>query len=77
MAGLAREDIPAVTALIAQAAATCGVLLVEHNIKGGRKPRGEGHRSDRGIGAVRGIKYNEVARDPRMLEAYIGVPLNA
>lgn len=76
MAGLAREDIPAVTALIAQAAATCGVLLVEHNLKVVESLAAKVTVLTAGSVLCEG-SYNEVARDPRVLEAYIGVPLNA
>ncbi|MBS0246569.1 MAG: ATP-binding cassette domain-containing protein [Proteobacteria bacterium] len=71
MAGLAREDIPAVTRLIDKAAEDCAVLFVEHNL-----PVVE--RLAKRVTVLAGGSvlcegsYREVASDPRVREAYIG-----
>lgn len=76
MAGLAREDIPAVTALIARAAQRCGVLLVEHNLQVVERLATRVTVLAAGSVLCAGT-YQEVARDPRVVEAYIGVPADA
>lgn len=71
MAGLAREDIPEVTALIARAADHCAVVLVEHNLQVVERLAGEVTVLAAGKLLSRG-SYREVAADPRVREAYIG-----
>jgi branched-chain amino acid transport system ATP-binding protein len=71
MAGLAREDIPEVTALIARAADQCAVVLVEHNLEVVERLSGEVTVLAGGKLLRRG-SYREVAADPRVREAYIG-----
>jgi branched-chain amino acid transport system ATP-binding protein len=75
-AGLAREDIPAVTSLIARAAETCGVLLVEHNLQVVERLAEQVTVLNAGSVLCAGT-YQEVARDKRVLDAYIGVPAHA
>ncbi|KAA0693783.1 ATP-binding cassette domain-containing protein [Neorhizobium sp. P12A] len=71
MAGLAREDIPEVTSLIAKAAGRCSVLLVEHNLHVVERLAQEVTVLAGGCLLSRGT-YGEVASDPRVREAYIG-----
>jgi branched-chain amino acid transport system ATP-binding protein len=70
-AGLAREDIPMVTRLIAQAARTCSVLLVEHNLQVVENLAAQVTVLAEGSVLCAGT-YRDVARDPRVLAAYIG-----
>ena len=71
IAGLGHEDIGPVTRLIAEVAKRCTVLMVEHNMKV------VADLSDR-ITVLQGGEvlaegaYDEVSRDPRVLDAYVG-----
>jgi branched-chain amino acid transport system ATP-binding protein len=76
MAGLAREDIPPVVALIAKAARNCSVLLVEHNLKVVETLAARVTVMAEGAVLCEGT-YGEVAQDPRVVEAYIGAELDA
>ena len=70
-AGLAREDIAPVTALIRTVAAGCGVLLVEHNLQVVKSLATKVTVLAQGSVLCKG-GYDEVARDPRVISAYIG-----
>jgi len=70
-AGLAREDIAPVEALIKTVSATCGVLLVEHNLQVVRSLAAKVTVLAQGSVLCEG-SYDEVARDPRVISAYIG-----
>jgi branched-chain amino acid transport system ATP-binding protein len=70
-AGLAREDIAPVTALIKTVAATCGVLLVEHNLQVVKSLAAKVTVLAEGSVLCEG-SYDEVAHDPRVINAYIG-----
>ena len=70
-AGLAREDIAPVAALIKAVATTCGVLLVEHNLQVVRSLAAKVTVLAEGSVLCEG-GYDEVARDPRVISAYIG-----
>lgn len=76
MAGLAREDIPEVTSLIARAAERCAVLLVEHNLQVVETLATAVTVLAGGTLLSRGT-YAEVASDPRVREAYIGETIHA
>ncbi len=76
MAGLAREDIPPVVALIAKAACSCSVLLVEHNLKVVETLARRVTVMAEGTVLCEGT-YGEVAQDPRVVEAYIGAERDA
>ncbi len=72
MAGMAHEDIDRTAALIRRAAEGRTVLMVEHNLSV------VASLSDRITVLARGKvlaegRYDEVSRDPRVVEAYIGV----
>ncbi|HEX4767215.1 MAG TPA: ABC transporter ATP-binding protein [Lichenihabitans sp.] len=72
MAGMASEDIERVTALIRRAARDRTVLMVEHNLSV------VASLSDRITVLARGKilaegRYDAVSKDPRVIEAYIGV----
>ena len=72
MAGMAHEDIDRTAALIRRAAAGRTVLMVEHNLSV------VASLSDRITVLARGKvlaegAYEDVSRDPRVVEAYIGV----
>ncbi len=72
MAGMAREDIDRTAALIKRAAVGRTVLMVEHNLSV------VASLSDRITVLARGRvlaegPYEAVSRDPRVVEAYIGV----
>lgn len=75
-AGLAREDIPAVTALIAQAAESCGVLLVEHNLQVVERLAAKVTVLAEGAVLCDG-SYANVARDPRVIDVYVGARADA
>ena len=71
MAGLGHEDIGPVTRLIASVAQRCTVLMVEHNMK---VVADLCHRItvlQSGEVLAEG-PYEQVSRDPRVLEAYVG-----
>jgi branched-chain amino acid transport system ATP-binding protein len=70
-AGLAREDIAPVVALIRTVAADCGVLLVEHNLPVVKSLATKVTVLAQGSVLCDG-GYDEVARDPRVISAYIG-----
>jgi len=75
-AGLAREDIAPVAALIKTVAATCGVLLVEHNLQVVKSLAVKVTVLAEGSVLCEG-SYDEVARDPRVINAYIGAERHA
>jgi len=75
-AGLAREDIAPVAALIKTVAATCGVLLVEHNLQVVKSLAEKVTVLAEGSVLCEG-SYDEVARDPRVINAYIGAERHA
>jgi len=71
MAGMAHEEIDRTAALIRRAARNRTVLMVEHNLSV------VASLSDRITVLARGRvlaegSYEEVSRDPRVVEAYIG-----
>ena len=72
MAGMGREDVDRIAALIRRVAATRTVLMVEHNLSV------VADLSDRITVLARGKvlaegDYATVSKDPRVIEAYIGV----
>ncbi|CCE06233.1 putative branched-chain amino acid ABC transporter, ATP-binding protein [Bradyrhizobium sp. STM 3843] len=75
-AGLAREDIAPVAALIKTVAASCGVLLVEHNLQVVRSLATKVTVLAEGSVLCEG-GYDEVARDARVINAYIGAERRA
>ena len=75
-AGLAREDVAPVIALIRRVALRCGVLLVEHNLKVVESLATRVTVLADGAVLCEG-PYHDVARDARVIAAYIGVPRNA
>ena len=70
-AGLAREDIAPVAALIKTVAGSCGVLLVEHNLQV-VKSLAETVTVLAEGSVLCEDSYDKVARDPRVINAYIG-----
>jgi len=71
--GMAHEDIGGFVALIRRVAANCTVLMVEHNLS---VVADLSHRitvMQRGEILAQGT-YQEVARDPAVIEAYMGTP---
>jgi len=76
MAGLAREDIPPVVELIADAGTKCAVLLVEHNLEVVESLAARVTVMAEGVVLCDGT-YREGARDPRVVKAYTGVEINA
>jgi branched-chain amino acid transport system ATP-binding protein len=75
-AGLAREDIAPVAALIKTVAAICGVLLVEHNLQVVKSLAAKVTVLAEGSVLCEG-SYDEVARDARVINAYIGAERRA
>jgi branched-chain amino acid transport system ATP-binding protein len=75
-AGLAREDIAPVAALIRTVAATCGVLLVEHNLQVVKSLAAKVTVLAEGSVLCEG-SYDQVARDPRVISSYIGAERHA
>ncbi|WP_423968000.1 ABC transporter ATP-binding protein [Bradyrhizobium sp.] len=75
-AGLAREDVAPVIALIRKVATRCGVLLVEHNLSVVESLATRVTVLAGGAVLCEG-PYREVARDARVIAAYIGTPRNA
>ncbi len=71
IAGLGREDIGPVTRLIADVAKRCTVLMVEHNMKVVADLCQRITVLQAGEVLAEG-SYDEVSRDPRVLEAYVG-----
>lgn len=72
MAGMAQEDVSRISALIARIARNRTILMVEHNLSV------VADLSDRITVLARGQvlaegNYAEVSKDPRVVEAYIGV----
>ena len=72
MAGMGREDVDRIAALIRRVAATRTILMVEHNLSV------VADLSDRITVLARGRvlaegDYATVSKDPRVIEAYIGV----
>lgn len=70
--GLAREDIPPVIALIRQVAESCGILMVEHNLGVVQSLADTVTVMAEGAMLCEG-SYSEVARDERVMKAYLGV----
>ena len=75
-AGLAREDIAPVAALIRTVATTCGILLVEHNLQVVKSLAAKVTVLAEGSVLCEG-SYDEVARDSRVINAYIGAERRA
>jgi branched-chain amino acid transport system ATP-binding protein len=75
-AGLAREDVAPVIALVRKVAAHCGVLLVEHNLNVVESLATRVTVLADGAVLCEG-PYREVARDARVIAAYIGAPRDA
>ncbi len=71
IAGLGHEDIGPVTKLIANVAKRCTVLMVEHNMKVVADLCDRITVLQSGEVLAEG-PYDEVSRDPRVLEAYVG-----
>ena len=71
IAGLGHEDIGPVTRLIANVARRCTVLMVEHNMKVVADLCDRITVLQSGEVLAEG-SYDEVSRDPRVLEAYVG-----
>jgi branched-chain amino acid transport system ATP-binding protein len=71
MSGLGHEDIGPVTRLIAAAAKRCTVLMVEHNMKVVADLCDRITVLQAGEVLAEG-SYDEVSRDPRVLDAYVG-----
>ncbi|MBV8877051.1 MAG: ABC transporter ATP-binding protein [Gammaproteobacteria bacterium] len=69
--GMAHEDVDRVTALIRQAAAERTVLMVEHNMQVVARIADTITVLQRGKVIASG-RYAEVARDPQVMEAYMG-----
>jgi len=72
MAGMAQEDVSRISALIRRIAANRTILMVEHNLSV------VADLSDRITVLARGQvlaegEYDTVSKDPRVIEAYIGV----
>jgi branched-chain amino acid transport system ATP-binding protein len=72
-AGMGHEDVGRVAALIRRVAAGRTVLLVEHNLSVVQDLADRVTVLARGAVLAEG-SYDEVARDPAVREAYIGVP---
>ncbi|MCL4067432.1 ABC transporter ATP-binding protein [Pseudomonas sp. GX19020] len=73
MAGMTQEDVARITALIARVAVGRTVLMVEHNLSV------VATLCDRITVLARGAilaegSYDEVSKDPQVINAYIGVP---
>jgi branched-chain amino acid transport system ATP-binding protein len=71
--GMGHEDVDRVTALIRQAAADRTVLMVEHNMQVVARIADTITVLQRGQIIASGA-YAEVARDPLVMEAYMGAP---
>ncbi len=71
--GMGHEDVDRVTALIKQAAAQRTVLMVEHNMHVVSRIADTITVLQRGQIIASG-SYAEVARNPQVMEAYMGVP---
>ncbi len=71
IAGLGHEDIAPVTQLIAQVAKRCTILMVEHNMKVVAQLCDRITVLQAGEVLAEG-SYDEVSRDPRVIEAYVG-----
>jgi branched-chain amino acid transport system ATP-binding protein len=71
--GMAHEDVDRVTSLIRRAAADRTVLMVEHNMQVVARIADTITVLQRGKVIASG-QYAEVARDPLVMEAYIGSP---
>jgi len=71
MAGLGHEDIGPVTKLVADLAKRCTVLMVEHNMKVVADLCDRITVLQSGEVLAEGA-YDQVSRDPRVLEAYVG-----
>lgn len=74
--GLAREDIPPVIALIRRVAESCGILMVEHNLGVVQSLADTVTVMAEGATLCEGT-YGQVARDERVMKAYLGVAEHA
>ena len=72
--GMGHEDVGRVVELIRRVAAERTVLMVEHNLLGGGRPVPHHHRPAAGHHPGRGAPTPRSPTNPRVLEAYIGVP---
>lgn len=73
MAGMTQEDVTRITALIAKVAEGRTVVMVEHNLSVVSTLCDQITVLARGAILAEG-KYEDVSRDPRVINAYIGVP---
>ncbi len=73
MAGMTREDVTRICGLIRKVAAGRTVLMVEHNLSVVADLCDRITVLARGKVLAEGV-YSDVSRDPRVIEAYIGVP---
>ena len=71
-AGMGHEDIDKITRMIAQVCRDRTVLMVEHNLKVVAELADHITVLSRGQVLTEGT-YDEVSRDPRVVEAYIGI----
>ena len=72
MAGMAQEDVARISALIARIAKSRTILMVEHNLSVVADLSNRITVLARGQVLAEG-GYDEVSKDPRVIEAYIGV----
>lgn len=73
MAGMTQEDVSRISALIRKVAAGRTVVMVEHNLSVVADLSDRITVLARGKILAEGV-YADVSRDPRVVEAYIGVP---
>jgi len=73
MAGMTQEDVTRISALIRKVAAGRTVVMVEHNLSVVADLSDRITVLARGKILAEGV-YADVSRDPRVVEAYIGVP---
>ncbi len=73
MAGMTQEDVSRISALIRKVAVGRTVVMVEHNLSVVADLSDRITVLARGKILAEGV-YSDVSRDPRVIEAYIGVP---
>lgn len=73
MAGMTQEDVARITALIRKVAVGRTVVMVEHNLSVVADLCDRITVLARGKVLAEGV-YSDISRDPRVIEAYIGVP---